>query len=83
MYTSGSTGTPKGFQRKFRMNSENFQRFLFDLGVLIKHENIVAAMTGEQERVFPMIDVENDIYIAYLPLAHILELSCGQSSSFH
>jgi len=45
-------------------------------GVLIKHENIVAAMTGEQERVFPMIDVDNDVYIAYLPLAHILELSC-------
>ena len=34
-------------------------------------------MTGEQERVFPMIDVERDVYIAYLPLAHILELSCG------
>ena len=34
-------------------------------------------MTGEQERVFPMIDVDNDVYIAYLPLAHILELSCG------
>ncbi|CAF3741350.1 unnamed protein product, partial [Rotaria magnacalcarata] len=45
-------------------------------GVLIKHENIVAAMTGQKERVFPMVDVENDIYIAYLPLAHILELCC-------
>ena len=50
-------------------------------GVLIKHENIIAAMTGEQERVFPMIDVDNDVYIAYLPLAHILELSCGSSIS--
>lgn len=46
-------------------------------GVLIKHENIVAAMTGQKERVFPMVDLENDIYIAYLPLAHILELCCG------
>ena len=45
-------------------------------GVLIKHENIVAAMAGQKERVFPMVDVENDIYIAYLPLAHILELCC-------
>ena len=47
------------------------------LGVLIKHKNIVAAMTGQKERVFPMIDPEKDIYIAYLPLAHILELCCG------
>lgn len=45
---------------------------------MIEHENIVGAMTGEQERVFPMIDVDNDVYIAYLPLAHILELSCGK-----
>ena len=45
--------------------------------MLIKHENIIAAMTGQKERVFPMVDAENDIYIAYLPLAHILELCCG------
>ncbi len=30
-------------------------------------------MTGQKERVFPILDVENDVYIAYLPLAHILE----------
>lgn len=47
------------------------------IGVLIKHENVVAAMTGQKERVFPMVDLNNDIYIAYLPLAHILELCCG------
>ena len=58
-----------------------FVRLVVSAGVLIKHENIVAAMTGEQERVFPMIDVENDVYIAYLPLAHILELSCGLTST--
>lgn len=46
-------------------------------GVRIKHENIVAAMTGEMERVFPLINVDTDVYIAYLPLAHILELCCG------
>ncbi|CAF0948680.1 unnamed protein product [Adineta steineri] len=45
-------------------------------GVLITHENIIAAVTGEQERGFRTIDVNNDIYIAYLPLAHILELCC-------
>lgn len=47
------------------------------IGVIISHENIIAAMTGEKERVFPLINTENDIYIAYLPLAHILELCCG------
>ncbi|CAF1232867.1 unnamed protein product, partial [Didymodactylos carnosus] len=45
-------------------------------GVLLTHENVLAAMTGQKERVFPMVDLKNDIYIAYLPLAHILELSC-------
>ena len=50
--------------------------------MLIKHENIVAAMTGQKERVFPMVDLDNDIYIAYLPLAHILELCCGLFRSF-
>jgi long-subunit acyl-CoA synthetase (AMP-forming) len=34
-------------------------------------------MTGQKERVFPLVDLDNDIYIAYLPLAHILELCCG------
>ncbi|UJR20379.1 hypothetical protein I4U23_023510 [Adineta vaga] len=45
-------------------------------GVLITHENIIAAMTGQQERVFSMVNADRDIYIAYLPLAHILELCC-------
>ncbi|CAF0875128.1 unnamed protein product, partial [Didymodactylos carnosus] len=44
--------------------------------VLITHENVIAAMTGQKERVFPMINVERDVYIAYLPLGHILELCC-------
>ena len=47
-------------------------------GVSITHESVIAAMTGQKERVFPIVDVENDIYIAYLPLAHILELCCGR-----
>lgn len=78
MYTSGSTGTPKGSSQISSI------RFCFssigNSGVLIKHENIIAAMTGEIERVTPMIDVDTDIYIAYLPLAHILELCCGLCS---
>jgi len=56
---------------------------IFFIGVLIKHENVVAAITGQKERVFPMVDLENDIYIAYLPLAHILELCCGLFFSFN
>lgn len=78
LYTSGSTGTPKG---SFGLDRNSLVGFVVSAGVLIKHENIVAAMTGEQERVFPMIDVDNDVSIAYLPLAHILELSCGLSSA--
>ncbi|CAF1352929.1 unnamed protein product, partial [Adineta steineri] len=45
-------------------------------GVLIRHENIIAGMTGQQSRLLSMVNVDTDIYIAYLPLAHILELCC-------
>ena len=75
MYTSGSTGTPKGKLLCCFLNSSIDVRLF--LGVLIKHENIIAAMTGQRERVFPMLDLDKDVYIAYLPLAHILELCCG------
>ena len=51
--------------------------FYFKIGVLIKHENIIAAIMGQKERIFPLMDAENDIYVAYLPLAHIMELCCG------
>jgi long-subunit acyl-CoA synthetase (AMP-forming) len=34
-------------------------------------------MAGQKERAFPMLNADTDIYIAYLPLAHILELCCG------
>jgi len=80
MYTSGSTGTPKGFVH-FHFHAYFLFFVFFCEGVLIKHENIVAAMTGEIERVFPLMNVDTDVYIAYLPLAHILELSCGTSES--
>lgn len=42
-------------------------------GVMISHSNIIAAITGMAERI-PNLD-ENDTYIGYLPLAHVLELS--------
>jgi long-subunit acyl-CoA synthetase (AMP-forming) len=50
---------------------------LFLKGTLISHENIIAAMTGQKERVFPILDVDNDVYVSYLPLGHILGLCCG------
>ncbi|XP_066508297.1 fatty acid CoA ligase Acsl3-like [Hoplias malabaricus] len=42
-------------------------------GVMISHSNIIAGVTGMAERI-PGLD-ENDTYIGYLPLAHVLELS--------
>ncbi|CAF3777239.1 unnamed protein product [Rotaria sordida] len=45
-------------------------------GASIRHENIVAAITGQKERAAPLIDVDNDIFICYLPLGHIFELCC-------
>ncbi|KAE9415387.1 hypothetical protein Angca_008629 [Angiostrongylus cantonensis] len=42
-------------------------------GVMISHENIVAAVSGQCE-VVPTIPT--DTYIGYLPLAHILEVCC-------
>ncbi|XP_076139104.1 long-chain-fatty-acid--CoA ligase 3a isoform X2 [Alosa pseudoharengus] len=42
-------------------------------GVMISHSNLVAGITGMAERI-PNLG-EEDTYIAYLPLAHVLELS--------
>ncbi|XP_048845160.1 fatty acid CoA ligase Acsl3-like isoform X2 [Brienomyrus brachyistius] len=42
-------------------------------GVMISHSNLIAGVTGMAERI-PELD-ENDTYIGYLPLAHVLELS--------
>ena len=58
----------------FRNQTIEFERIL---GVIIKHENIIAAMAGQGERIISMLNTDTDIYIAYLPLAHILELCCG------
>jgi len=42
-------------------------------GVMISHSNIIAGITGMAERI-PGLG-EEDVYIGYLPLAHVLELS--------
>uniref|UniRef100_A0A8C2HK11 long-chain-fatty-acid--CoA ligase n=1 Tax=Cyprinus carpio TaxID=7962 RepID=A0A8C2HK11_CYPCA len=42
-------------------------------GVMISHSNIIAGITGVAERI-PNLG-EDDTYIGYLPLAHVLELS--------
>ncbi|TNN38107.1 Long-chain-fatty-acid--CoA ligase 4 [Liparis tanakae] len=42
-------------------------------GVMIVHSNLIAGMTGQCERI-PKLG-PNDTYIAYLPLAHVLEMT--------
>ncbi|KAG8144391.1 hypothetical protein E2320_012913, partial [Naja naja] len=42
-------------------------------GVMMVHENLIAGMTGQCERI-PGLG-PNDTYIGYLPLAHVLELT--------
>ncbi|KAK0147015.1 Long-chain-fatty-acid--CoA ligase 4 [Merluccius polli] len=42
-------------------------------GVMIIHSNLIAGMTGQCERI-PDLG-PNDTYIAYLPLAHVLEMT--------
>ncbi|XP_062275076.1 long-chain-fatty-acid--CoA ligase 3a isoform X1 [Scomber scombrus] len=42
-------------------------------GVMISHSNIIAGITGMAERIPNLC--EEDTYIGYLPLAHVLELS--------
>uniref|UniRef100_A0A8C1YGD8 long-chain-fatty-acid--CoA ligase n=1 Tax=Cyprinus carpio TaxID=7962 RepID=A0A8C1YGD8_CYPCA len=50
-------------------------------GVMISHSNIIAGITGMAERI-PNLN-ENDTYIGYLPLAHVLELSAELVSDLH
>uniref|UniRef100_A0A8C1IYM5 long-chain-fatty-acid--CoA ligase n=1 Tax=Cyprinus carpio TaxID=7962 RepID=A0A8C1IYM5_CYPCA len=50
-------------------------------GVMISHSNIIAGITGMAERI-PNLN-ENDTYIGYLPLAHVLELSAELVSVSH
>lgn len=50
-------------------------------GVMISHSNIVAGVTGMAERIPNLC--EEDTYIGYLPLAHVLELSAELVSISH
>ncbi|XP_056296526.1 long-chain-fatty-acid--CoA ligase 3a [Pseudoliparis swirei] len=50
-------------------------------GVVISHSNIIAGITGMAERI-PNLS-EEDTYIGYLPLAHVLELSAELVSVAH
>lgn len=47
-------------------------------GVEMTHENLVSAIAGHLQRL-PKLRSNYDIYIGYLPLAHVLELTCELS----
>ncbi|KAI8905659.1 hypothetical protein DFJ77DRAFT_205715 [Powellomyces hirtus] len=47
-------------------------------GVLLTHANIVAAVAGAKNLTDPIIRVEDEVYLAYLPLAHVLEIVVEQ-----
>ncbi|KAK2143648.1 hypothetical protein LSH36_824g03044 [Paralvinella palmiformis] len=50
-------------------------------GVMISNVNLLSGMSGQANRV-PKMD-QNDIYIGYLPLAHVLELSAELTCLTH
>lgn len=47
-------------------------------GVILTHENIVSTLKGFSDTV-PM--KANDMYMAYLPLAHVYELLSGECTN--
>lgn len=42
-------------------------------GVMISHGNIYAAISGADNRIGEFLEEKDNVYVAYLPLAHILE----------
>ena len=48
-------------------------------GVIMSHQNVVNAMLGYTS---VTTFYENDVYMAYLPLAHVLELISGTEKTF-
>ena len=49
-------------------------------GVLMSHQNLMSAMLAYTN---VATIYEDDVYMAYLPLAHVLELLAGQFLSLH
>lgn len=47
-------------------------------GVEIIHDNIICSIAGIFRRL-PKLNPDSDVYIGYLPLAHVLELTCELS----
>ena len=80
MYTSGSTGTPKVVNAQsniMNISNQQYRRVKFKKviltfqGVVLTHRNLVACMKCIMFMLNPKPD---ECYIAYLPLAHVLEL---------
>lgn len=87
MYTSGSTGTPKVKKEETQViiiRSNSHKKiceyndngvlkvlYFFSQGVVLTHRNLVACMKCIMFMLNPKPD---ECYIAYLPLAHVLEL---------
>lgn len=49
-------------------------------GVIISHGNLMSGMSGQIQRIAGL--GPDDTYIAYLPLAHVLELSAGKTVTY-
>jgi long-chain acyl-CoA synthetase len=82
MYTSGSTGTQCSidFQNfKFPFETLEFVCLGAPKGVIMSHQNIVNAMLSYTD-VGPLY--KNDVYMAFLPLAIVLEFISGTSFTF-
>lgn len=81
MYTSGSTGkatvTRHVSKTYFNFNLKNSTGP--PKGVIMSHQNIVNSMLGYTN---VTTFYENDVYMAYLPLAHVLELISGTALIF-
>ncbi|XP_070213308.1 fatty acid CoA ligase Acsl3-like isoform X2 [Littorina saxatilis] len=52
-------------------------------GVVISHGNLMCGMSGQCERIPQLGKHQDDIYIGYLPLAHVLELTAEISCLSH
>lgn len=73
MYTSGTTSTPKvvWIDNIWLYLVAEHYIFLTNQGVWISHANIVATVAGVLKSVIPI--GSSDVFLSYLPLAHILE----------